>query len=142
VGAAPLAGEIQHRWHRGGGVLRVHPHTDVETLTDETGDTTATYGYTAFGRNDTAEFTGVDKPEAQEPGEEPYNVYFDCEVTGRHGKLQRRKLTDAVPPPVLVEGTAAMKWGRKQKGSWILATIRRGRPVSPPDRLSHVRAHG
>jgi hypothetical protein len=66
---------------------------------------------------------------------------FDCEVTGRHGKLQRRKLTDGVHP-CSVEGTAAMKWGRKQQGSWILATIRRGRPVSPPDRLSHVRAHG
>ena len=53
-----------------------------------------------------------------------------------------RSKVDRRCPPVLSRGTAATKCGRKQQGSWILATIRRGRPVSPPDRLSHVRAHG
>jgi hypothetical protein len=31
---------------------------------------------------------------------------FDCEVTGHHGKLQRRKLTDGVPP-VLSRGDSS-----------------------------------
>lgn len=50
-------------------------HTDVETLTDSTGQTKATYGYTAYGNNDTTEFTGIDKPDAQDPTKEPYNAY-------------------------------------------------------------------
>ncbi|SFB50393.1 RHS repeat-associated core domain-containing protein [Amycolatopsis marina] len=52
-----------------------NPHTDVETLTSETGDTRATYGYTAYGKDDEEAFTGIDKPDAQNPGEEPYNFY-------------------------------------------------------------------
>ncbi|WP_380701734.1 RHS repeat domain-containing protein, partial [Salinithrix halophila] len=52
-----------------------NPHTDVEVLTDENGDSRATYGYTAYGKNDEDEFTGVDKPDAQDPTKEPYNVY-------------------------------------------------------------------
>ncbi|MFC0032530.1 DNRLRE domain-containing protein [Micromonospora chaiyaphumensis] len=51
------------------------PHTDVEQLTDDTGDTKATYGYTAYGKNDDAQFTGIDKPDAQDPTKEPYNAY-------------------------------------------------------------------
>ncbi|EGK14132.1 hypothetical protein HMPREF9374_0391, partial [Desmospora sp. 8437] len=34
-----------------------------------------TYGYTAYGKNDEKDFTGVDKPDPQTPDEEPYNVY-------------------------------------------------------------------
>ncbi|SMO52761.1 RHS repeat protein [Melghirimyces algeriensis] len=52
-----------------------NPHTDVEVLTDENGDTRATYGYTAYGKQDEDEFTGVDKPDPQTPDQEPYNVY-------------------------------------------------------------------
>jgi RHS repeat-associated protein len=52
-----------------------NPHADVETLTNETGDTRATYGYTAYGKDDTQSFTGIDKPNPQNPGAEPYNVY-------------------------------------------------------------------
>ncbi|MEU4480232.1 DNRLRE domain-containing protein [Micromonospora sp. NPDC023966] len=51
------------------------PHTDVEQLTDDTGDTKATYGYTAYGKNDDAQFTGIDKPDAADPTKEPYNAY-------------------------------------------------------------------
>jgi RHS repeat-associated protein len=51
------------------------PHTDVEQLTDDTGDTKATYGYTAYGKNDDAQFTGIDKPDATDPTKEPYNAY-------------------------------------------------------------------
>jgi RHS repeat-associated protein len=51
------------------------PHTDVEQLTDGTGDTKATYGYTAYGSNDDAQFTGVDKPDPQDPTKQPYNAY-------------------------------------------------------------------
>ncbi|MEU7996636.1 hypothetical protein AB0B83_15045 [Micromonospora sp. NPDC049060] len=50
-------------------------HTDVEQLTDETGDTKATYGYTAYGKNDDAQFTGIDKPDAADPAKEPYSAY-------------------------------------------------------------------
>jgi RHS repeat-associated protein len=50
-------------------------HTDVETLTDDTGQTKATYGYTAYGNNDTSEFTGIDKPDTTDPTKEPYNAY-------------------------------------------------------------------
>ncbi|ELS57411.1 putative Mucin-2 [Streptomyces viridochromogenes Tue57] len=50
-------------------------HTDVETLTDDNGDTKATYGYTAYGSDDTSEFTGIDKPDAANPTKEEYNPY-------------------------------------------------------------------
>jgi RHS repeat-associated protein len=50
-------------------------HTDVETLTDKDGDTKATYGYTAYGSDDTSEFTGIDKPDAADPTKEAYNPY-------------------------------------------------------------------
>jgi RHS repeat-associated protein len=52
-----------------------NPHTDVESLTGTDGDTKATYGYTAYGKDDESRFTGADKPDAQQPGKEPYNVY-------------------------------------------------------------------
>ncbi|MGW0121499.1 golvesin C-terminal-like domain-containing protein [Streptomyces sp. NPDC003327] len=57
------------------GYYGYNSHTDVETLTDKNGDTKATYGYTAYGTNDTAEFTGIDKPEAGQPDKEEYNPY-------------------------------------------------------------------
>ncbi|MCO5974143.1 golvesin C-terminal-like domain-containing protein [Actinoallomurus soli] len=50
-------------------------HTDVETLTDSSGDTKATYGYTAYGQADDAETTGIDKPDPTDPTKEPYNAY-------------------------------------------------------------------
>ncbi|MDG4822020.1 DNRLRE domain-containing protein [Asanoa sp. WMMD1127] len=52
--------------------------SDVEQLTDEQGDSRATYGYTAYGKNDGPQFTGVDKPDAgnpEDPNREPYNAY-------------------------------------------------------------------
>ncbi|WP_203453973.1 RHS repeat-associated core domain-containing protein, partial [Jiangella aurantiaca] len=52
-----------------------NPHTDVETLTDTTGNTRATYGYTAYGKDDDTQFTGADAPDPGDPGAEPYNVY-------------------------------------------------------------------
>ncbi|MEU6349497.1 polymorphic toxin-type HINT domain-containing protein [Streptomyces sp. NPDC047072] len=53
-----------------------HPHGDVEGLTDKDGDTKATYGYTAYGKNDTAQMTGADKPGAGgSESSEPYNSY-------------------------------------------------------------------
>lgn len=54
-------------------------HTDVETLTGADGTSRATYGYTAYGKNDTAQFTGIDKPTAGAPDptqpDTSYNVY-------------------------------------------------------------------
>ncbi|WP_399477395.1 DNRLRE domain-containing protein [Streptomyces sp. TRM68367] len=50
-------------------------HTDVETLTDGNGDTKATYGYTAYGKDDDAEFTGIDKPDTADPTKEAYSPY-------------------------------------------------------------------
>jgi RHS repeat-associated protein len=52
-----------------------NPHTDVEAITDDTGNTRATYGYTAYGQNDDSLFTGVDKPDPNNPKKPPYNVY-------------------------------------------------------------------
>ncbi|MEV6630256.1 DNRLRE domain-containing protein [Actinoplanes sp. NPDC051470] len=55
-----------------------NPHTDVEQITDEQGDSRATYGYTAYGKNDDSQMTGVDKPDAanpEDPNKEPYNAY-------------------------------------------------------------------
>ncbi|MEV6245316.1 DNRLRE domain-containing protein, partial [Streptomyces sp. NPDC051742] len=57
------------------GVYGYNGHTDVETLTDSTGDTKSTYGYTAYGTNNDAEFTGVDKPDTAQPDKEAYNPY-------------------------------------------------------------------
>ncbi|MGW8762949.1 golvesin C-terminal-like domain-containing protein [Streptomyces sp. NPDC055815] len=51
------------------------PRGDVETLTDESGDTKATYGYTAYGQNDEKSFTGVDRPDPTRPDKEPYNAH-------------------------------------------------------------------
>lgn len=51
------------------------PHTDVETLTTATGETRATYAYTAFGDEEEGGFTGVDAPDPADPDAEPYNVY-------------------------------------------------------------------
>ncbi len=50
-------------------------HSDVEDLTDASGNTRATYGYTAYGKNDDKAFTGVDKPDPANPDKEPYNFY-------------------------------------------------------------------
>jgi RHS repeat-associated protein len=52
-----------------------NPHTDVEQIIDETGNTKATYGDTAYGNNNDAEFTGIDKPDVADPTKEPYNAY-------------------------------------------------------------------
>lgn len=57
------------------GYYGYNSHTDVETLTDDTGNTKATYGYTAYGADDDSEFTGVDKPSATDPTKEAYNPY-------------------------------------------------------------------
>jgi RHS repeat-associated protein len=64
-------------------------HTDVEQVTDSTGDTKSTYGYTAYGNNDKNLFTGIDKPDPQDPTRDVYNAYrfnakrFD-HVTGNY----------------------------------------------------------
>ncbi|WP_251063536.1 MULTISPECIES: DNRLRE domain-containing protein [unclassified Streptomyces] len=57
------------------GYYGYNSHTDVETLTDKAGNTKATYGYTAYGSDDTSEFTGIDKPDAADPTKEQYNSY-------------------------------------------------------------------
>ncbi|WP_433364291.1 DNRLRE domain-containing protein [Actinoplanes sp. CA-142083] len=52
--------------------------SDVEQITDQSGDNKATYGYTAYGTNDAAQFTGADKPDANNPtnpDKVPYNAY-------------------------------------------------------------------
>ncbi|MFI6500342.1 DNRLRE domain-containing protein [Nonomuraea typhae] len=51
-------------------------HSDVEILTSDTGEARATYGYTAYGRNDDKLFTGIDKPDPADPtAREEYNPY-------------------------------------------------------------------
>ncbi|WP_245769384.1 RHS repeat-associated core domain-containing protein [Streptomyces indicus] len=50
-------------------------HADVETLTGADGEVTATYGYTAYGSDNSADFTGADKPAADGSAPEVYNPY-------------------------------------------------------------------
>lgn len=50
-------------------------HSDVEALTDSSGNDKATYGYTAYGQDDSSEFTGIDKPDTTDPTKEAYNPY-------------------------------------------------------------------
>nr|WP_079001422.1 DNRLRE domain-containing protein [Streptomyces sp. AS58] len=57
------------------GYYGYNSHTDVETVTDGNGDTETTYGYTAYGKDDDSEFTGIDKPDAADPTKEAYNAY-------------------------------------------------------------------
>ncbi|MFJ9866301.1 DNRLRE domain-containing protein [Streptomyces sp. NPDC101165] len=57
------------------GYYGYNSHTDVETLTDDNGDTKATYGYTAYGKDDKSEFTGIDKPDPADPTKDAYNAY-------------------------------------------------------------------
>ncbi|WP_253911450.1 DNRLRE domain-containing protein [Streptomyces sp. CNQ-509] len=57
------------------GVYGYNSHTDVEILTNSEGNSKATYGYTAYGNDDDSEFTGIDKPDAGNPDQEPYNPY-------------------------------------------------------------------
>ncbi|RAO32235.1 hypothetical protein PSN13_03927 [Micromonospora saelicesensis] len=52
--------------------------SDVEQITDDKGDGRATYGYTAYGKNDGGQFSGADKPDASNPDNPdrvPYNSY-------------------------------------------------------------------
>ncbi|QLQ37610.1 DNRLRE domain-containing protein [Micromonospora robiginosa] len=52
--------------------------SDIGQITDDKGDGRATYGYTAYGKNDAGQFTGVDKPDAgnpENPDKVPYNSY-------------------------------------------------------------------
>ncbi|WP_217696859.1 polymorphic toxin-type HINT domain-containing protein, partial [Micromonospora avicenniae] len=51
------------------------PRGDVIGISKEDGNTRATYGYTAYGKDDESQFTGVDKPGQTEEGEEPYNAF-------------------------------------------------------------------
>lgn len=51
-------------------------HADVEAVTGSDGNTESTYGYTAYGQNDTSQFTGEDKNNTQ-PGStnQPFSAY-------------------------------------------------------------------
>ncbi|WP_203981222.1 golvesin C-terminal-like domain-containing protein [Planosporangium flavigriseum] len=51
------------------------PRGDVEGITKEDGKTRATYGYTAYGKDDSAQFTGVDKEDSSNPDKEAYNAF-------------------------------------------------------------------
>ncbi|NUO56903.1 MAG: DNRLRE domain-containing protein [Hamadaea sp.] len=50
---------------------------DVEAITDASGNTRATYGYTAYGQDDAPMFTGVDKPDSADllRVKRPVNIY-------------------------------------------------------------------
>ncbi len=77
---SPWGERLSQVTHNGDGTTEdgyygYNSHTDVETLTDDSGDTKATYGYTAYGSDDDSEFTGIDKPDAADPTKEAYNPY-------------------------------------------------------------------
>ncbi|MEV6816248.1 RHS repeat-associated core domain-containing protein, partial [Micromonospora sp. NPDC051296] len=77
---SPWGERLSQITHKAGGVKEYayygyNTHTDVEVLTGATGTTVATYGYTAYGSDDTAQFTGLDKPDPANLDREPYNRY-------------------------------------------------------------------
>ncbi|MDQ1006442.1 RHS repeat-associated protein [Streptomyces sp. V4I23] len=51
------------------------PRGDVEAITKEDGNTRATYGYTAYGSDDTSQMTGADKPDTADPDKDAYNAF-------------------------------------------------------------------
>jgi RHS repeat-associated protein len=60
------------------GYYSYNGHSDVEALTSANGDTTATYGYTAYGNPVTSMFTGADKNDATSTSSsttQPYNSF-------------------------------------------------------------------
>ena len=60
------------------GYYSYNGHADVEALTGSNGDTTATYGYTAYGSPVTSMFTGADKNDATASSSsttQPYSAY-------------------------------------------------------------------
>ncbi|MFE6281679.1 DNRLRE domain-containing protein [Streptomyces sp. NPDC057877] len=58
------------------GVYGYNTRGDVESVTATDGDTTATYGYSAYGKDDAGEFTGIDKPDPADPAaQDAYNPY-------------------------------------------------------------------
>jgi len=57
------------------GYFGYNAHTDVDEVTDQTGDTKSTYGYSAYGDNDKNAFTGVDKPDPADPTKDVLNSY-------------------------------------------------------------------
>ena len=56
-------------------VYGYNPHSDVEQVTDDQGDTKSTYGYTAYGKADEQEFSGEDKPDQSNPDKPEENSY-------------------------------------------------------------------
>ncbi|MEU4446911.1 DNRLRE domain-containing protein [Actinosynnema sp. NPDC050801] len=68
-------GMVKHDGTREYSYYSYNAHTDVEVLTKEDGKARATYGYTAYGKDDTQLYTGVDKPDQANPDKKPYNTY-------------------------------------------------------------------
>jgi RHS repeat-associated protein len=56
-------------------VYGYNAHSDVEQVTDQQGDTKSTYGFTAYGKDDDAEFSGEDKPDQSQPDKPEENSY-------------------------------------------------------------------
>jgi RHS repeat-associated protein len=58
------------------GYYSYNDHSDTEAVTGSDGNTKSTYGYTAYGQNDTSQFTGADKNNTT-PGSttRPFNAY-------------------------------------------------------------------
>ncbi|MFD1145582.1 DNRLRE domain-containing protein [Saccharothrix hoggarensis] len=68
-------GMVKHDGAKEYSYYSYNAHTDVELITKEDGKARATYGYTAYGKDDTQVYTGVDKPDAANPDKKPYNTY-------------------------------------------------------------------
>ena len=77
---SPMGERLSQIVHGSGGskdytYYTYNPHSDVTALTDDQGNTKATYGYTAYGAQDDTQASGADKPGAGGAGAEPYNAY-------------------------------------------------------------------
>ncbi|MFF3350618.1 DNRLRE domain-containing protein [Streptomyces sp. NPDC002779] len=51
------------------------PRGDIEAITKEDGKTRATYGYTAYGSDDSSQMTGADKPSSGGEEQDSYNAF-------------------------------------------------------------------
>ncbi len=77
-----------------------HPLGDVEAVTDQDGNTRDTYGYTAYGKDDSQQFTGADKPDPANPDKEQDNVYRFNAKRWDAAARERSTVTRQEPDPV------------------------------------------
>ncbi|MFE1263229.1 DNRLRE domain-containing protein [Streptomyces albogriseolus] len=77
IAGGQRATQIKHKDDGGKEVSQyvTSPRGDVEAITKEDGKTRSTYGYTAYGSDDSSQMTGADKPGSGTEGKSDYNSF-------------------------------------------------------------------